>query len=499
MLVSLSSNYEPKCSVRPQSTRHFHRLFRYTGDILVFSSLVFIFLFLPVVFLLYYSFDSLKVKNAILVICSIIFYAWGEPIWVLLLLASAVVDYWNGRFIEKHRGKKIARLGVINTFVFNIGCLMVFKYSGFIIDNLNALTGLGLNKPSFKLPVGISFYVFMSISYTLDVWYDRVKAEKSFANFLVYIANFHHLVAGPIIRYGHIANEIKERYFKWADFSEGVNRFCRGLFKKVFIANTAGALAEPLLHQDLSTATVAGMWLGVVLFSLQIYFDFSGYSDMAIGLGKMFGFHYHENFNHPYTARSITDFWRRWHISLSSFFRDYVYIPLGGNRYKQVRNIMVVWLLTGIWHGASWNFMLWGLYFGVLLLIEKFWLAKILAKLPRLFQHTYALFFIVLGWAIFYFTDLALLGQQLQVMFGLADVPLYGYQEWSIIQSNIYWLILALVLCFPVYRWVRQQLDRRLSSQQVAITDFAQNLVYLGVSVALLVGSTYNPFIYFRF
>ncbi len=466
---------------------------------MVFSSLIFIFLFLPIVLLLYYSFPSLYVRNWILVISSILFYAWGEPIWVILLLMSATIDYANGLFIEKHRGKPIARLGLFNTLAFNIGCLIVFKYSGFFVDNVNALTGLQVPKPNFVLPVGISFYVFMSISYTLDVWYGRVKAQQSYASFLVYIANFHHLVAGPIIRYGHIATEINERYFKWVDFSSGVNRFCRGLFKKVCIANIAGALAEPLLHQDPATATVAGLWLGVVLFSLQIYYDFSGYSDMAIGLGKMFGFHYHENFKHPYTAVSITDFWRRWHISLSSFFKDYVYIPLGGNRSKQVRNIMLVWMLTGFWHGASWNFILWGLYFGILLLIEKFVLVGILKKLPKVLQHIYALFFIVVGWAIFYFTDLTLLSQQLQVMFGLSNVPLIGYTEKSIVQANLYWLIMACVLCFPIHTWVRAQLATRVSSNALVATDYVQNMVYLGFSIALLVGSTYNPFIYFRF
>lgn len=466
---------------------------------MVFSSLIFIFLFLPVVLLLYYSFPSLRVRNWILVISSVIFYAWGEPIWVLLLLASAFVDYCNGLLIEKYRGKPIAKLGLINTLVFNIGALMIFKYSGFVVENINAVTGLSINPPGFMLPVGISFYVFMSISYTLDVWYQRTEAQRSFPAFLVYIANFHHLVAGPIIRYGHIAKEITERYFKWEDFHDGVSRFSKGLFKKVCIANTAGALAMPLLAQDPQTATVVGAWLGVILFSLQIYFDFSGYSDMAIGLGKMFGFHYHENFKHPYTAKSITDFWRRWHISLSSFFKDYVYIPLGGNRYKQVRNIMAVWILTGVWHGASWNFIIWGLYFGIILLIEKFVLSKILPKLPSIFQHSYALFFIVVGWAIFYFTDLSQLWQHLQIMFGIISVPMSDYKVWSTLQSNMYWLALALVLCWPVHRAIREQIAKRTNPTVLAMTDFAQNIVFLGCAIALLVGSTYNPFIYFRF
>ncbi|MDO4223950.1 MAG: MBOAT family O-acyltransferase, partial [Acinetobacter sp.] len=466
---------------------------------LVFSSLIFIFLFLPLVLILYYSVPSLYLRNWILVISSVIFYAWGEPFWVILLLMSATVDYFNGKFIEKHRGKPIAKLGLINTMLFNLGCLSVFKYSGFIIENVNAVTGFKIPEPGFTLPVGISFYVFMSISYTLDVWYGRVKAQQSFASFLVYIANFHHLVAGPIIRYGHIANEITERFFKWVDFHQGVNRFSKGLFKKVCIANTAGALAVPLLAQDAESATVLGAWIGILLFSLQIYFDFSGYSDMAIGLGKMFGFHYHENFKHPYTAKSITDFWRRWHISLSSFFKDYVYIPLGGNRYKQVRNILVVWMLTGVWHGASWNFIFWGLYFGLLLLVEKFVLNKILEKLPAIFQHGYAIFFILIGWAIFYFTDLNQLWTHLQIMFGVISAPLADYEDFSLLNSNAYWLALALILCFPVHRKMQEFLQKRFSPTVVAMADFAQNLLYLGCAIALLVGSTYNPFIYFRF
>lgn len=469
---------------------------------MVFSSLIFIFLFLPLVLVLYYLCPNLTLKNWLLVIASIIFYAWGEPFWVMLLLASATVDFFNGRLIDRLRGTPWAKIALFNTFAFNVGCLAMFKYSGFFVENINAVTNLNLPVPNFSLPVGISFYVFMSISYTLDVWRGAVKAERNFGNFLVYIANFHHLVAGPIIRYGHIVDEIKERYFKWSDFSYGVVRFCRGLFKKVFIANTAGLLAEPLLMGDAATSTVAMVWLGVVFFSLQIYFDFSGYSDMAIGLGRMFGFKYHENFAHPYAATSITDFWRRWHISLSSFFRDYVYIPLGGNRVGQllqIRNIMFVWMLTGFWHGASWNFIFWGLYFGVLLLIEKFVLNKVLPKLPTLFQHSYALIFIVIGWAIFYYTDLMLLKDKLAVMFGLTDAPLWGYVEWSVLKSNAYWFVFACVLCFPVYHKFKAVLAKHTNGTLVLATDWVLTAVFLAVSVALLVGSTYNPFIYFRF
>lgn len=464
---------------------------------MVFSSLIFIFLFLPLVLILYYSSDSIRLRNWILVVSSIFFYAWGEPIWVVLLLLSATVDYFNGKFIEKYRGTPYAKLGLVTTFAVNLGLLLFFKYGGFVIENINALTGLKLSVPSFALPVGISFYVFMSLSYTLDVWYQKVKAQQSYASFLVYIANFHHLVAGPIIRYGHIEKEITERYFKWEDFHYGISRFSKGLFKKVCIANTAGALAVPLLEGN-TELSILGAWLGILLFALQIYFDFSGYSDMAIGLGKMFGFHYHENFKHPYTAKSVSDFWRRWHISLSSFFKDYVYIPLGGNKRFQVRNILVVWCLTGLWHGASWNFILWGAYFGVLLLIEKFILNRLLAVLPSLFQHIYALFFILIGWTIFYFTDLNKLYTYMQTMFGMSSAELFDYKDTSLIISNVYWFIFALILCMPIRAFIQEKMEK-VSSELSAISELIQTIFFLICSITLLVGSTYNPFIYFRF
>lgn len=464
---------------------------------MVFSSLIFIFLFLPIVLAVYYSTSSIYVKNWILVISSILFYAWGEPVWVVLLLLSATVDYFNGKFIENHRGKSVAKLGLVITFAVNLGLLLFFKYGAFVIENINAITGLNLYTPTFALPVGISFYVFMSLSYTLDVWYNKVKAQQSYASFLVYIANFHHLVAGPIIRYGHIAQEISERYFRWEDFHYGVSRFCKGLFKKVCIANTAGALATPLLEGQ-TDLTVFGAWLGVILFALQIYFDFSGYSDMAIGLGKMFGFHYHENFKHPYIARSISDFWRRWHISLSSFFKDYVYIPLGGNKHNQIRNIMIVWALTGLWHGASWNFILWGIYFGLILLVEKFLIKRLLEAVPAFIQHIYSLFFIIIGWAIFYFTDLAVLVNHLQIMFGFSSAEWFDYKDSSLLLSNLYWLIFTLLLCMPVRDWVQAKLVYQSSTVSL-LSDLGQTVVFFVLSVASLVGSTYNPFIYFRF
>lgn len=468
---------------------------------MVFSSLFFLFVFLPLNLILYFATKQRKVKNLILVFFSLIFYAWGEPIWVGLLVLSSLIDYLNGIFIEKYRGKPLAKLGIISTLIFNLGILFTFKYSDFIVQNVNFMLGTKFMEPGFLLPIGISFYTFQTISYTIDVYKGEVKAQRSFLNFLLFVSLFHQLVAGPIVRYSHIADEIENRVFSWNDFSSGVSRFCRGLFKKVAIANVAGEIASPLLESDLSSLTVLGGWYGIILYSLQIYFDFSGYSDMAIGMGRMFGFHYHENFKHPYVSKSITDFWRRWHISLSSCFRDYLYIPLGGNRTHPIRNLFIVWGFTGLWHGASWNFVIWGLYFGVLLVLEKYVIGKLLSKSFTIIQHLYALFFIVLGWAIFYFTDLNSLLDFFKILLGFTNVAVLDFKIQSLFVQNIYWFIFTLLACIPFYNhfnsWLHVKFKNR--SGLVAGVDISINLIFFLISVTLLVGSTYNPFIYFRF
>jgi alginate O-acetyltransferase complex protein AlgI len=467
---------------------------------MVFSSLAFLFFFLPACLICYYAFPQRPIRNLILTLFSLIFYAWGEPIWVSLLIISCVWDYLNGLFIDHFRDRKaIARLGVISSLTINLALLVSFKYADFIVETVNALTGMGFKAPGILLPIGISFYTFQTISYTIDVYRGEVPAQKNFLNFMLFVVCFHQLVAGPIVRYAHIAREIEERVFSLPDFSLGVARFCKGLFKKVFIANTAGELCIRFLGQDPGQTTVAGEWFGLLMYTLQIYFDFSGYSDMAIGLGWMFGFHYHENFKHPYTATSITDFWRRWHISLGTFFRDYVYIPLGGNRHHPMRNMFIVWGLTGIWHGASWNFVLWGLYFGVILWIEKQGLLRLLDAGPRFIRHVYALFFIVLGWAIFYFTDLSQLASTLRVLFGMTDAPLYNFDLDAAFWANVYWFIFALIACAPVYPRVHQRLMQHTNAITYQSIVMVQNLLFLSISVVLLVGQTYNPFIYFRF
>lgn len=467
---------------------------------MVFSSLLFLFLFLPANLILYYSVKGRKTRNIILVAFSIIFYAWGEPIWISLLIISAFIDYLNGLFIDKYQGKPIAKLGLYSTLVFNLGFLFTFKYADFIVENVNLLTNLNFSKPGFLLPIGISFYTFQTISYTFDVYKGEVKAQRSFLSFLMFVSLYHQLVAGPIVRYSHIAREIDEREFSWDDFSNGISRFCIGLFKKVVIANTAGALCAQFMEVDLSNLSVMGGWYGLVMYSIQIYFDFSGYSDMAIGLGWMFGFHYHENFKYPYMSTSISDFWRRWHISLGTFFKDYVYIPLGGNKANQVRNILVVWALTGLWHGASWNFVLWGSYFGLILLIEKFMIGKVLEALPALLRHVYSLFFILVGWGIFYFTDMTQMMKFFSIIFNQTENSLVDFEVISAFKENSYWMLLALILCTPVYHSVQSALCKVFSNRLIRdVFNYTYPIVLFLVSVMMLVSSTYNPFIYFRF
>ncbi|MBM3646094.1 MAG: MBOAT family protein [Alphaproteobacteria bacterium] len=467
---------------------------------MVFSSLTFLFFFLPTCLIAYYAFPQQKVRNCILIVFSIIFYAWGEPIWVVLLIFSAFWDYLNGRFIDRFRHRPaIARLGVVSSVIVNLSLLGTFKYADFIVNTVNDVTGLGFKPPGILLPVGISFYTFEAVSYVIDVYRGEVRAQRKLLSFMLFLINFPRLVAGPIVRYAHVAHEIEHRQFNREDFSSGVTRFCRGLFKKVFIANNAGELCQQFLGKGLEEATVSGEWFGLLMFSLQIYFDFSGYSDMAIGLGRMLGFHYRENFQHPYVSTSLTEFWRRWHISMGSFFRDYVYIPLGGNRRHATLNIIIVWALTGLWHGASWNFIIWGLYFGAILLVEKNGLIGLLNRLPRVLRHIYALFFIVIGWAFFYFTNLDQLWRSLNVLFGATDAPLYGFQVGAAFWANALWLALALVLCMPTASAIDGWLLRTCGARIQAGVEVMQNLVFLGLSVVLLVGQTYNPFIYFRF
>lgn len=472
---------------------------------MVFSNLFFIYLFLPLNLILYYAVPNKTWKNVVLLLFSLFFYSWGEPVWVFLLMLTAFLDYTWAKCIEyfnltgqQHR-KKIA---LIASLVFDLGMLGVFKYSGFVVENINLLTGLSLPVPQIALPIGISFYTFQTISYVLDVYRGQVAAQKRYYKYLMYLSSYHQLVAGPIVRYSDVAAEIENRTVSAQDFSEGITRFCLGLTKKVVVANVAGSLAGNYLDADLASLSVAGAWFGVLLYTLQIYYDFSAYSDMAIGLGRMFGFHYHQNFDYPYIAKSVTEFWRRWHISLSSFFRDYVYIPLGGKYRHQIFNICVVWFLTGLWHGASWNFILWGVFYGALLIVEKLGLLKVLEKIPSVFSHFYLLFLTLIGWTIFYTTDLGKLGGYFGVMFGLSGNALSDPQLSITFMNNLFWLIAAVLFCMPitqlVKRWAQTQRSEGVRAG-ISIVNAIMNVMLLFVCTAMLVGDSYNPFLYFRF
>ena len=469
---------------------------------MVFASLIFLFIFLPVNLALYYVWGNKEYRNWLLVIFSFFFYSWGEPVWIILMIISASVDYFNALVIERFRKTKWAKVGLISCLIVNLGLLAIFKYSAFFYQNINDVFGLHLTVPSFSLPIGISFYTFQTISYVIDVYRGEVKAQTSYMKFMMFVSLYHQLVAGPIVRYAHIAHEIDHRKVDLNDFSTGVSRFCQGLFKKVFFANVAGELAKPYLDGNLDALSIGGGWFGLLMFTLQIYFDFSGYSDMAIGLGRMFGFHYHENFDHPYTATSATDFWRRWHISLGTFFRDYLYIPLGGNKTKVYRNLFIVWFLTGLWHGASWNFILWGLYFGVLIAIERVFLSKALKRVPVFLSHVYLLFVAVIGWAVFYFTDLSRLASFFSVLFGTSANPLWDVALGIQLKANLFWIVLAIVFCMPVIRFIKTNTEKFLTPRQMQIVSYTNAFFNVGLlltSVAFLVGKSYNPFLYFRF
>ncbi len=471
---------------------------------MVFSNLFFLYIFLPANIILYFAARKTKTRNLIMVCFSLVFYAWGEPVWVFLLIATALLNWRLALYMESRREDKDglnARYALIAAVVLDLSLLVLFKYTGFLYENINALFGTSFVGPGLVLPIGISFYTFQIISYMADVYRKDVKAQPSFLKFLMYVTMYHQLVAGPIVRYQWIAEEIDNRRVDPAEVWQGLCRFCVGLCKKVVVANAAGKLAGQYLDGDLARLTTAGALFGVLMFTLQIYYDFSAYSDMAIGMGRIFGFHYMENFNYPYIARSVTDFWRRWHISLSSFFRDYVYIPLGGKYQNQLRNICIVWLLTGLWHGASWNFVLWGAWYGALLILEKKFLLARLEKLPALVGWAWNFLTLLVGWSIFYFTDFARLGAFLPVLLGgrlAADPGL-----WVTVQNNLFWLALSAAFCAPILPWAKARVERLAveERQQAAVVALqaAGCLLLVMVSTAYLVGQSYNPFLYFRF
>ncbi|MFF2885442.1 MBOAT family O-acyltransferase [Paenibacillus sp. NPDC057967] len=464
---------------------------------MVFSSLLFLFIFLPAVLLVYHL-SPKRIRNVILLVASLIFYAWGEPIYIALMLFSTCTDYIFGLLLDGEKKSEATRKWILTaSIIVNLGVLGFFKYADFLIGNVNALLGTSIPPTDLPLPIGISFYTFQSMSYIIDVYRRTSKAQRNWLDFATFVALFPQLVAGPIVRYNTIVEQLRERFVNNEMFAEGVRRFTIGLAKKVLLANNIGMLWNEISAGHLNTMPVLTAWLGIIAFAFQIYFDFSGYSDMAIGLGLMFGFRINENFNKPYTAQSITDFWRRWHISLGTWFREYVYIPLGGNRRGlsiQLRNILIVWALTGIWHGASWNFLFWGLYFGLVLMIEKWFALELLSKLPRWIRHSYALFLILIGWVFFAFDKLPDMTAYFGAMFGANGSPLWDQQTIYLFYTNAILLLLLIVASMQRPRGIRA--DGTLLHPAVALVW--HGILFL-ISVAYLVDATFNPFLYFRF
>ena len=467
-----------------------------TGErsIMIFSSLPFLFFYLVAV-LAVYKLSPLKLRNLILLLVSLFFYGWGEPVYILIMLLSIVVDYVHGMLVERWReDDRKARRAVASSVFFNLAILVFFKYWDFLAGNLNALTGLQLPVLGLPLPIGISFYTFQTMSYTIDVYRQDAPVQKNPIAFGAYVTLFPQLIAGPIVRYKSVADQLEERREDLDKFVSGVRRFTVGAAKKVLLANAIGQLWDQSLAAEGLTA--AGAWLGLAAYAFQIYFDFSGYSDMAIGLGRMFGFEFLENFNYPYISKSVVEFWKRWHISLTTWFREYVYFPLGGNRvpkWKWIRNILIVWTLTGIWHGAGWNFLLWGLYYGAWMLAERLFLGKWLEKLPGAVRHIYTMFIVLIGWALFAVEDMGRLGAYFSSLFGGGGwfSAVDGYR----LRTYLPTLVILIVGSTPLMRKLWDRLGERTRA-------VLQPLLVLGALVlctASLVDAGYNPFLYFRF
>ena len=467
---------------------------------MVFSSLTFLLFYLPGVLAVYYLVPA-KLKNPVLFVFSLLFYAWGEPIYVGLMIFSTVLDYCCGRAAEAYRGTKKAKAALIVSVTVNLGLLCLFKYTDFLLTTINGVFGLSIPLLNLPLPIGISFYTFQTMSYTIDVYRGDTKAQKNLISFGAYVSLFPQLIAGPIVRYQTIAAQIDHRVHTADLFSSGVKRFVCGLAKKVLLANNIGLLWNTISQTELSGLTVVSAWLGLIAFGFQVYFDFSGYSDMAIGLGRMFGFSFCENFDYPYISASVTEFWRRWHISMGTWFRDYVYIPLGGNRrgFKiQLHNIAIVWLLTGFWHGAAWNYVLWGIFYGLLLMLEKFFLLEKLKKFPAAVARLYTLLCVLVGWGLFAIEDFSKLGGYFGAMFGAGAGFCDNNTLWQL-SSYLPLLGICLVASTPLasklYGWLRE----KCVPAAMTAADSCGIVCGMLLSTAYLVSGSYNPFLYFRF
>ncbi len=467
---------------------------------MVFSSMTFIPLFLPIVLVLYYLFRNLRVRNAILLVFSLLFYAWGEPKFIVVMLLTVAVNYLCGLIIDRCQNPSARTAAMAAGVILSLGFLTYFKYFGFFSDVVMGI--LGKENPFTKpvLPIGISFYTFQVLTYTVDVYRGKVSAKKSFSQLLLYVSFFPQLIAGPIVNYTDISASLDNRQSSAEDVYQGFLRFFVGFSKKVLLANTCGIITDKLTAAD--TMSFAGSWLMILAYTFQIYFDFSGYSDMAIGMGRMFGFRFLENFNYPYISRSITEFWRRWHMSLGTFFREYVYIPLGGNRvclWKKIRNIMVVWLLTGFWHGASWNFLIWGLYYGLLLLAEKFLFQKIQRKLPGIVNWALTFVLVLIGWVFFYYENLGDGLRHLGIMFGMVRTSLTDPAAIYYFKHYLLFLVAASLACIP-WKAIYDRLPFQKSTEQLQLWFKPLVLTALFVlGMAMIVTQSYNPFLYFRF
>lgn len=466
---------------------------------MVFSSLLFLTIFLPVTVGLYYLLPK-KAKNVLLLAVSLVFYAWGEPTHIFVMLITTAYIWVFGLLVARAMGQgkqKVARLFLILTLVPSLGTLVFFKYTGFLVSTMPFLEGTALGSLEIALPIGISFYTFQALSYIIDVYRGDVKAQKSWVNFAMYISLFPQLIAGPIVRYADVENQIDDRTVTFDGMAKGIQRFVLGLGKKVLLANQIGALWEIMS----GNGSVLGAWLGAIAFAFQIYFDFSAYSDMAIGLGRMFGFEFTENFRYPYQSGSVTEFWRRWHMTLGTWFREYVYIPLGGNRKgkgRQILNLLIVWFLTGFWHGAAWQFILWGLYYFVFLVLEKLFLLKPLQKTPAIFRHSYALIVVLLGWVLFACEDITAAGAMYQTMFGIG-APLADSAALYYLGGSVVMLVICVIGATELPKLLAQKLQSKLPEPVFRYLSYAVLIAVLVISMAFLVADSYNPFLYFRF
>lgn len=463
---------------------------------MVFSSLLFMSLFLPISLLTYYIVPQ-KFRNLVLFVVSLIFYAWGEPIYVLIMIFSTIVDYSHGLLLEKYDdNEKMRKLILLSSCVINLGLLCFFKYSDFLITNINSLLGTSIKTLKLALPIGISFYTFQTMSYTIDVYRRQCKVQHNIINFGAYVSMFPQLIAGPIVRYVDVAEKLDERYVDTDEIADGIYLFTIGLGKKILLANAIGSLWDSVYVMFLGgEISILSAWLGIVAYAMQIYFDFSGYSDMAIGLGHMMGFTFPPNFDHPYLSRSITEFWRRWHISLGTWFKEYVYIPLGGNRRGQLmwlRNLFIVWFLTGLWHGAAWNFIGWGLYFGVILCIEKLFLLKILKKLPSVVSWAYTFFLVLISWCFF---STASFGESIAYISNLFSGTLVDNKSLYLLSNYGVLFVVIFFANFPVIDII----EKKLSPKAYALFKIIFIILVLIICLAYIVTSGYNPFLYFRF